>query len=120
MMKNIQFISCFKIHKGKLKAFKKLANACIVTTKKKDKNTLEYNWYFNKKQNICMVQETYTDSKAVLTHVANLGNLLGKLSKVSDLTFDIYGSPSKALIKSTALAKPKFYTFYKGIKPVKN
>ncbi len=115
-MNSIEFISCFKIHKGKLKPFKRLASACIAITNKKDKNTFAYNWYFNQKQNICMVQETYKDSKAVLTHVANLGNLLGKLSKVSDLSIEIYGKPSKALLKSTSALKPKIYTFYKGLK----
>lgn len=114
-MKNIQITARFNIHPGNEEAFKELATACIACVKEKDKNTLQYDWYFSADNSQCMVRETYPNSEAILAHVANLGPLFGRFLELSEFTPEIYGSPSADLLGAVAAFNPKVYAFYKGL-----
>ena len=96
-MKEIQATALLKIHDGKLDQFKKLAEKCVQTVREKDKGTLQYDWFMNKDQTHCEVREKYQNSKAVLEHMGNLGETLGELLSICDMSLEIYGSPSDAL-----------------------
>lgn len=113
-MSNIQTSALFKIHRGKLNEFKALAAQAIAIVKEKEKDTLQYDWFFNEDFPECVVREKYTDSSAVFTHAGNVGELLGKLLQISDLSMEVYGDPSPELRKVMADMKAKSYSFYQG------
>lgn len=116
-MKEIQLTATFKIHKGKVDEFKKLASACVsaVAKNEKGKGALQYDWFFSPDNSVCIVRETYTDSNAVLAHMGNVGEMLGQLLGMSDFELEIFGNPSEELQKAGAAFNPKFYSFFHGL-----
>ncbi len=114
-MTTLQLTARFVIHDGKLDEFKKVAKACMLSTKEKDTGTLQYDWYFNSDETECRVRETYVDSDAILAHIGNLGPLLGDLLAVSDFYPELYGAPSEALVNATAALKPKIYAHFQSL-----
>ncbi len=113
-MNNLQTNALFNIHAGKLNEFKALAAQAMDTVKAKDKNTLQYDWFFNDDHTECMVRERYTDSNAAFEHLANMGELFGKILQVSDLSLEVYGTPSEELKKAITDRNAKLYTSYPG------
>ena len=116
-MKKIQITAKFKIHKGKVEEFKKIASACVIAVEKneKGKGALQYDWFFSPDNSECVVRETYADSNAVLAHMGNVGEMLGQLLTMSDFELEIYGNPSEELQKAAAALNPKVYPFYQGL-----
>ncbi|MDN3688555.1 putative quinol monooxygenase [Cyclobacterium jeungdonense] len=114
-MSNLQISARFQIHNGKLEAFKKLAKECLSVVKTKDKDTLQYDWYFDKEQTECVLRETYPDSNALLAHLGNLGDLFGKILSLGEFSAEVYGQPSEELLNATSGLKIKIYTFYQGL-----
>jgi quinol monooxygenase YgiN len=114
-MKNIQITAKFKIHAGKVEEFKKIAADCITAVKKNEKGALQYDWFFSPDQTECVVRETYADSNAVLAHMGNVGDLLGKLIGLGDFELEIFGNMSEELQNAAAGLNPKVYSFYKGL-----
>ncbi|UCD60201.1 MAG: hypothetical protein JSV59_09945 [Flavobacteriaceae bacterium] len=115
-MGNIQITARFLIHEGKVEEFKSMAMQCMNIVREKEKDTtLQYDWYFNEGNDECVVRETYTDSNAMLTHIANVGEFLGKFLELSDFYPEIYGSPSEEFMNAVSGMNPKLYSFYQGI-----
>lgn len=114
-MKNIHVTARFKIQENKLPAFKKLVGECIRSTQEKDTGTLQYDWFINEPLMECVVHEKYADSDAVLEHVGNLGELLGRLLEITDMDLELYGDPSQKLRDATAGFDAKIYSFVQGL-----
>ena len=114
-MKQIKAKALLKIKEGKLDAFKNLVPQFISTVKEKDPGTLNYDWYLNEKNLECTVLETYTDSDALLTHVAHVGELLQKLSELSEIRLEVYGNPSKQLLAAVEGMGTKIFPYYSGL-----
>ncbi len=114
-MKNLQITARFQIHHGKLAEFKKTAEECHAIVKAKDKDTIQYDWYFDESQSECVLRETYPDSNALLAHLANIGDLFGKILSLGDFSAEVYGEPSEELLKATAGLDKKLYSFYQGL-----
>jgi len=114
-MNHLQITARLKVHDGKLNEFKALATQCFAVVKEKDTNTLQYDWFISDDQTECVVRERYTDSDAVFAHLANLGDLFGKILQVSDFSVEVYGDASAELRNATASMNPKFYSFFLGL-----
>ena len=114
-MDYLQIIVTMTIHNGKIEAFKQVAADCMAATKAKDQNTLQYDWFLNEDETVCTVIERYKDSDALLAHIGNLGDLLGKLLAITDFKPAVYGSPSQTLLQATAALQPKLNAFYQGL-----
>ena len=114
-MNNLQITARYQIHNGKLAEFKKIAEECHSIVKTKDKDTLQYDWYFDESQTECVLRETYPDSNALLTHLKNIGKLGGKIVALSDFSAEIYGQPSEELLQAISGLNIKVYTFFQGI-----
>lgn len=116
-MKKIHLTAKFKIHDGKIEEAKQIAAECIALVKEKEvgNGALQYDWFFSPDQTECVVRETYTDSNAVLAHMQNLAEPLGKLMGISDLALEVYGNPSVELQKAASAFVPKVYTYYQGL-----
>lgn len=116
-MKEIQITAKFKIHKGKLEDFKKIADDCVVAVAKneKGKGAIQYDWFFSPDETECSVREIFADSNAVLAHMGNVGEMLGQLLAMSDFELEVYGNPTEKLQQASAPLNPKVYSFYKGL-----
>ena len=116
-MKKIHVTARFKIHKGKLEEFKKIAAECVAKVKENEegKGALQYDWFFSPDNSECIVRETYTDSNAVMAHMGNVGEELGQLLGMSDFELEVYGNPSEEVQQAAAALNPKVYQFYQGL-----
>jgi quinol monooxygenase YgiN len=113
-MPNLQVTARHRIHNGKLEEFKKATEQCLSLVNEKDKNTLQFDCYFNQDQTECVFRETYPDSNALLVHIGNIGDAFGKQLQLADFEAEIYGSPSEELLQAVAGLKIKVYSPYQG------
>jgi hypothetical protein len=60
------------------------------------------------------VRERYEDSDAVLQHIANLGETFEELLGVSDLSVEVYGTPSAELVKAAEGLDVSVYSYFQG------
>ena len=70
--------------------------------REKDDGCLQYDWFLNDEQTVCMVRETYRDSAVMLEHISNLGDTLGKILDVCDLTVEVFGTIRTKFAQSVA------------------
>lgn len=110
----IRIVARNRIHPGKLEAFTEIAAKCLAAAHR-DPGTQSYEWYFNADRSECVVLEVYDDSNAVLAHVGNLGDLLGQVMTVSDLTLEVFGDPSPALRQVGDSMGAKVYSYLQGL-----
>lgn len=94
--------------------FKKVAAQAIDMAKRED-GTLQYEYFMSADETTCVVLETYASSEALLAHMAGLGPLLQQLVELGgDLTADVFGDPSPALIEATVAFNPNIYASIGG------
>lgn len=108
-MSEIQAIAYLKIYEGKLDEFKSVADKCMQIVREKDTGTLQYDWFLSNDNSECQVIERYKDSDAVLDHMTNLGETLGELLSLVDLSLTLYGNPSEKLMAATEGLEISFY-----------
>jgi len=72
----------FKVHPGKLGAFKAGFPAFVEKTAKEEKN-LFYDFTVNGDEVFC--REGYADAEGLLAHLENVGTLLAEALKIADL-----------------------------------
>jgi quinol monooxygenase YgiN len=97
----------FKVHPGKLDAFKASLPAFIDKTKTEQKN-LFYDFTFNGDEVFC--REAYTDADGLLAHLANVDALFKEVLKIADLTrLEVHGPANELETLTAPLA---------GLKPV--
>ena len=76
---------------------------------------MQYDWFFNHDETVCIVHEAYTSSAAVQRHAANLGDLLGTLIELGGgLHAELFGSPSEELMAALAAHHPAVYPHFQG------
>jgi quinol monooxygenase YgiN len=114
-MDQLQVTATFpKIASENLAQFKELAAHALEVTQGESGNS-QYDWYFNHDESCCVVRETYEHSDAVLTHMGNVGEVLGKLVELgSGLEIEVFGSPSAQLMEAAAALQPSIYRFFQG------
>jgi quinol monooxygenase YgiN len=104
-----------KIASSDLGEFKQLAAQLLKRTKG-ETGALQYDWFLSADETKCVVRETYENSDAVLAHIANVGELLGKLAELG-------GGPSRSrasapcppqLAEAAAALQPTLYAFFQG------
>jgi quinol monooxygenase YgiN len=63
---------------------------------------LQYDWYLDDTETVCLVHETYRDSEALLAHIANVGDVLTILSELGGgCELEMFGDPSPLLLDAT-------------------
>ncbi len=86
----------FKVHPGKLDAFKAALPAFVEKTKGEEKN-LFYGFTVNGDEVFC--REGYADAEGVLAHLDNVGAMLAEAMKIADLIrIELHG-PAEELDK---------------------
>ena len=114
-MKKIHLTAIFRIHPGKLEAFKELVGKCVAAVKENETQTLQYDWFYSEDQTECRVRETYADSDAVFAHMANAGPYLGEFLAMTDFSGEVYGNPSEALKKAFDAFNVTYYSYGDGL-----
>ena len=92
----------FNIERGKIEEFKKLIADMSRMVENNEPDTIDYQFYLNTSETLCLVHETYTNSKSVLAHITGVASktILPKIFNIAKLNrLDIYGNPSKELQK---------------------
>ena len=90
----------FKVHSGKLEAFKAGLPAFVEKTRSEPKN-LFYGFTINGNEVFC--REGYLDAQGVLDHLENVGAMLAEALKISDIIRVELHGPAAELAK---LEKP--------------
>ncbi|MFZ0221054.1 MAG: antibiotic biosynthesis monooxygenase family protein [Candidatus Nitrosopolaris sp.] len=104
----------FMIEEGKIEEFKKLIQD-ISKLVENEPDTIRYQFYLNKGETNCVVNETYANSEAALAHTKGvaLQAILPKILRVAKMTrIDVYGNPSEELQK--VLTGAQTYNFFVG------
>jgi len=97
----------------RLAEFKALAARALELTRGEEA-TLQYDWFLSEDETTCVVRETYANSDAVLAHMANMGDLIGKIAELGGLEIEAFGDPSAELLEAAAAFEPTLYRFYQG------
>ena len=83
----------FKVHPGKVEAFKAGFQAFIEKTKREPKN-LFYGFSVNGDEVFC--REGYLDAEGLLAHLDNVGALLAEALKIADLVrLEVHGAAAE-------------------------
>jgi quinol monooxygenase YgiN len=116
MSARVYFHLNFKIHDGKIGAFRKLADEMTALTKS-EPGSLGYEWFLNADGSGCRLLETYADQAAVTTHINGKGvALLPRLLEVSSITsFDVYGDPGPTAASSLSSLGAELFGQIAGI-----
>jgi quinol monooxygenase YgiN len=112
----VTIVPYFKVHKGKLEAFRALCEQFIEKTQTETK-VLYYGFSFDGDQVHC--REGYSDAEGLLTHLDNVGGLLEEALKIAELTrLEIHGIEQELNTLRGPLAdlKPQFFTLEYGFR----
>jgi quinol monooxygenase YgiN len=101
-MSKIEILVRGPIHAGKLAEFKATAAEAVAKVKANEPGTERYEWYLSPDETEIVVFEAYQDSNAVLAHMAHLGETLGRLLSLADVTIEVFGSPSPELAQAAS------------------
>lgn len=106
----------FKIHPGKIDAFKALSRRFVEQTKA-EPGCLYYSFTFNGDEAYC--REGYVDAAALLKHADNVGALLQEAGTISDVTrMEAHGPEAelKKLQERLAGLNPQYFVLYQGFR----
>lgn len=94
-MSKISYLIELTINDGGLDTFKKLAAGYAASVEANEPNTTTYQWYLAADGSKCFLHEEFTDSGALMQHLANVGPSLPDLLAVSPITrVEVFGTPS--------------------------
>ena len=113
----IHFRAEFTIKEGKIEEYKKLVQDMSRLVEANEPDTLKYQFYLNRDKTKCIVNETYTNSEAVLAHNTGIASqtILPKIHSVSKISrLDVYGNPSVELQKALRSIGPQTYNLFAG------
>ena len=114
-MKEIQLTARLKIHDGKLEEFKVVAASALETVREKDAGARQYDWFLSADQSECVVRERYVDSQAVIDHLVTVGDQLGAILGLSDLSLELYGDVSPELRQALSTFNPSVFSYLQGL-----
>jgi quinol monooxygenase YgiN len=112
-----QWIVEFSINRGKLEEFERLAKNMADAVRRSEPGTQQYEWFINRKENKCLVIESYDSSVSGSAHVNGeaIRRFFPQLLKVSKVSsFRVCGDPSPELIKELDDVNAKVYQFVGG------
>lgn len=93
----IGYVVELTINDGGLDTFKELAAGYAASVQENEPTTTTYQWYLAEDNSKCLLHESFTDSEALLQHLANVGPTLPDLLAVAPITrVEVFGTPSDA------------------------
>jgi quinol monooxygenase YgiN len=109
---SVSFHPYFKVHGGKLDAFRDLCRRFIEKTRT-ETGCLYYGFTFHEDEVYC--REAYVDAGALLTHTENVGALIQEALTIADLIRLEAHGPEEELAKLRepfADLKPQYFAIY--------
>jgi quinol monooxygenase YgiN len=84
----IHFRAEFTIEEGKVEEFKKPVQEMSRVVEANEPDTINYQFYLNRSETKCIVNETYANSDAVLAHIRDVASqtILPKVFSVSRIS----------------------------------
>lgn len=74
-----------------------------------------YEWFLDEEQNTSYIIESYKDSQALLSHLANIRDLYEPFFEVAEITsIEVFGDSSEE-VKQAQLAGTKFVSYWSGV-----
>jgi quinol monooxygenase YgiN len=107
----------FTIQEGKIEEYKKLVQDMSRVVEANEPDTINYQFYLNRSETKCIVNETYANSEAVFAHINGIASqtILPKVLNIARITgFDVYGNPSEELQKVLTTFSPQTYNLFAG------
>jgi quinol monooxygenase YgiN len=107
----------FSIKRGKQAEFERLAKEISDTVRRSEPGTRKYEWFLNKKENKCIVIESYDSSVSGIAHVNGeaIKRLFPQILKIAKVTrFELCGNPSDELVNQLADVHAIVYQFTAG------
>ncbi len=114
-MDQIQVTAVFTIAPGKQQAFRQVGDELITKVRAEEPDTLQYLWYYGEDGSTCRVREIYTNSDALLRHVANVGDLLPRLMETCEVTVEVCGPVSEAVRTTVAAFGAVVFDYHGGV-----
>ena len=111
----LQGIARFKIHEGKLEEFERLSAQCMEIVRTKDTGTLQYEIYVNDDQSECIVLERYTDSAALVEHLAHIRDQMEAIVATGSVSGEVLGEPSAELRAKMAGSDVRLFTPFQSM-----
>ena len=119
MNNEIRYRIEFTIEGSKIEEYKKLVQDMVRLVEANEPDTINYEFYLNKAQTSCVVNETYANSEAALAHLKGVAiqTILPKILNISKITrFDVYGEPSEELQKVLTSLGAQAYNLLAGFR----
>lgn len=92
---SIAYIVELTIEEGQKKAFEEKARTYASSVENSEPETTTYQWYLAEDGSRCILHECFTDSAALLRHLANVGPSLPDLLAIAPITrFEVLGTAS--------------------------
>ena len=114
-MTTIMSVARFRIHPGKVREFKALAAECVRIVREREPETSLYEWFINSDETECIAIDRYASSDAVFAHIRNVGPTMRKLRQLADVSVELLGSPSDALIEALQFKSSAVFTLLDGL-----
>jgi quinol monooxygenase YgiN len=114
---SVHFRALVTIGKGKREEYKRLVQDMSRAVETNEPGTLHYQFYLNRDETKCIVNEIYENSEAALAHINGVASqtILPKIHNVSRISrLDVYGKPSKELQKVLADVVSQTYIPFAG------
>jgi quinol monooxygenase YgiN len=91
-----------RIARSRLPEFKRLAAEALQIARAETR-VLQYEWFFDDAETLCVVRETYEDPAALLEHMANVSDVFARLIEVGGgCELEIFGDAPGLPIETPA------------------
>ena len=114
-MEQLQVSARFpRVDPARVAEFKAVASE-LVAQSRNEPGTLSFTLFMNSDETVGVFREVYTDSNAILTHLAAGGATVGKLAELGGgIEIECFGAPSAELLAATAALAPTVFTHVVG------
>ena len=98
------------IQEGQGAGLPALIEEMVNATQENEPGTLDYQWSTSADGTVCHIFERYTDSDAVMAHLATFGERFASrfMEILAPTRFVVYGSPSQAVKDALAAFGPTY------------
>ena len=116
MNKHVYWVLALEIQPGKEQDFHELMREMVSATEENEPGTLSYEWSLGKDGKTCHIFERYSNSAAVMVHLAKFGEAYAErfFEILSPTGFTIYGSPSQLVKDALSVFQPSYMKLADG------
>lgn len=116
MSKNVSWLLELSIKPDSLRAFDSLRKEMIADVKANEPAAVHYEWYISEDKSICHIYERYSDSAAVMTHLANFGERFAErfFAAVDATRMTVFGEASQEAQNALAQVGATFMNNWDG------